>query len=311
MGRPPVRRKRTASPESWSHSVELAIRLDFLLTRWARSGRFGWGRGPVSERSARTSETRIGTGNCFYTGCPSPMVSVGLVRRMSAPVVTIDGPVGSGKSTVGQLLAERRGYLCLDSGLFYRAAALAALRASATPSKASEVLPAIESLNLEFRPVMDGAYRTRVLWDGEDVTEGVYSAAVEAIVSDVSRLPEVRAHLLGDQRRTISQGGVVALGRDIGTVVWPEAELKLYLDASLETRALRKWEQRTADGECIDLTRVRALLEARDRIDSTRADAPLSAAADAVRIDSEDSKPEEVVAQIEVLLRERGFCHGC
>ena len=232
---------------------------------------------------------------------------MGLVRRMSAPVVTIDGPVGSGKSTVGQLLAERRGYLCLDSGLFYRAAALATLRAGADPANAAQVLPAIEVLDLDFRTETEGAYRTRVLSEGEDVTDGVYSAEVEAIVSDVSRLPEVRARLLGEQRRAIGQGGVVALGRDIGTVVWPEAELKVFLDAPLETRARRKWEQRRADGECIDLANVRRLLETRDRIDSTRADAPLTAAADAVWIDSENRSPAAVVTEIEALLRERGL----
>ena len=236
---------------------------------------------------------------------------MGLVRLMRAPVVTIDGPVGSGKSTVGQLLAERCGFLCLDSGLFYRAAALAAQRAGADPGDAGEVVPAIANLELEFRPETEGAYRTRVLSGGEDVTEGVYSAEVEAIVSDVSRLPEVRAHLLGEQRRVIGQGGVVALGRDIGTVVWPEAELKVYLDAPLETRALRKWQQRRADGERIAFARVLDLLETRDRIDSSRAAAPLAAAADAVRIDSDDSSPEETVAQIAVLLRERGLGHGC
>ena len=230
---------------------------------------------------------------------------------MSAPVITIDGPVGSGKSTVGQLLAERRGYLCVDSGLFYRAAALAVLRAGANPTDAATVLPAIAALDLEFRPETEGAYHTRVLSDGEDVTEGVYSADVEAIVSDVSRLPEVRAHLLGEQRRVIGQGGVVALGRDIGTVVWPEAELKVYLDAPLETRALRKWQQRRADGQCIELASVRDLLETRDRIDSTRADAPLAAAADAVWIDSADSSPADVVMHIEALLRKRGLSHGC
>lgn len=236
---------------------------------------------------------------------------MGLVRLMPAPVITIDGPVGSGKSTVGQLLAKRRGYLCVDSGLFYRAAALAVLRAGANPTDPAAVLPAIATLDLEFRPGAEAAYRTRVLSGGEDVTDGVYSAEVEAIVSDVSRLPEVRARLLGEQRRVIGQGGVVALGRDIGTVVWPEAELKVYLDAPLATRALRKWEQRQAGGECIDLASVRGLLETRDRIDSTRADAPLAAAADAVRIDSGTSSPVDVVTQIEALLRERGLGHRC
>ena len=233
-----------------------------------------------------------------------------MLRPVPTPVVTIDGPVGSGKSTVGLLLAQRQGYLCLDSGLFYRAAALAVLRGGAEPTDIAQVLPAIGTLDLEFRPETERAYRTRVLDGGKDVTDGVYSAEVEAIVSDVSRLPEVRAHLLGEQRRAIGQGGVVALGRDIGTVVWPEAELKVFLDAPLEMRALRKWQQRRADGECIDISSVRELLETRDRIDSTRVHAPLAAAADAVRINSADHSAAEIVDQIEVLLRDRSLSGG-
>ncbi len=224
---------------------------------------------------------------------------------MPAPIVTIDGPVGSGKSTVGGLLAARRGYVCLDSGLFYRAAALAVLRAGANPADEAAVVRAVRSLDLEFRADPGGQYGTRVYHAGEDISGEVYGARVEGIVSSVSELPQVRAQLLEQQRRVIRRGGVVAMGRDLGTVVWPQAELKVYLDAALATRAARKWRQGRAAGRPSDRAEVQRLLESRDRIDSSRRHAPLKPADDAVRIDSDARTPAEIVDEIEALLHAR------
>ena len=223
------------------------------------------------------------------------------------PVVTIDGPVGSGKTTVGRMLAERLGYLCLDSGLFYRAAAWAVLRRGGDPTTAADAVAAVQSLDLSFVPERSGEYAARVRNAGADITVELYGPAVERIVSEVSRIPELRQALLPAQRQAIGRGGVVALGRDIGTVVWPQADLKIYLDASLKTRVERKQRQRVSAGESVSPDDVRTLLEDRDRIDSSRAIAPLRPAPDAIRVLTDDLSPEQVVARIESFLHERSL----
>ena len=238
---------------------------------------------------------------------PSLAVSVGSVRNMSAPVISIDGPVGSGKTTVGRVVADRHGFFCLDSGLFYRAAALVVLRSKIDLSDVRKVLGLVKSLELKFISDGNSSDGIRVLHCGQDITPVIHSSAVDSIVSDVSRAPEVRTHLVNAQRSFIRQGGVVAIGRDIGTVVWPQAELKIYLTASLEARANRKWIQRREAGEAIEAEEVRTLLESRDHMDSTRAHAPLMAAEDAVRIDSSYSRPFEIADAIDKLLRERNL----
>ena len=223
------------------------------------------------------------------------------------PVIAIDGPVGSGKTTVGRMLAERLGYVCLDSGLFYRAAAWAVLRRDGDPLAAADAVAAVQSLALSFAADSSERHAARVHNHGADITDELYAADVERVVSQVSRIPQLRRALLPTQREAIRRGGVVALGRDIGTVVWPQAELKIYLDASLETRVERKWRQRVSAGQTVSSEEVRTLLEARDRIDSSRAAAPLRPAPDAVRVNTGDLSAEQVVAHIESVLRERSL----
>ena len=230
---------------------------------------------------------------------------------MTAPVISIDGPVGSGKTTVGRVVADRHGFLCLDSGLFYRAAALGVLENQVNPEDVPRVLEVSKSLNLEFVPSATSSSDVGVFNHGKDVTSTLQTSEGEAIVSDISKLRRLRLQLLEVQRSFISRGGVVAIGRDIGTVVWPDAQLKIYLDASLEARTERKWRQRQDAGEAIGVAEARRILESRDRTDSTRAYAPLMPAADAVLIDSSDLSPDLIADEIDKLIQDRNILDCC
>ena len=221
------------------------------------------------------------------------------------PVIAIDGPVGSGKSTTGRRLADRLGFVCLDSGLFYRAAAWAVVRDGIDPESVEEVVAAARGLELRFEPDPSGRYAARVHSGAQDITAALFKPEVEQVVSIVSRLPELRAALLKQQRAAIAPGAIVVLGRDIGTVVWPQAELKIFLDATPNVRVERKWRQRSDVGEPVSRDQVAELLSERDRLDSARQAAPLRAAPDAVRLVTDDLTPEQVVDRIEALLRQR------
>jgi cytidylate kinase len=221
------------------------------------------------------------------------------------PVIAIDGPVGSGKSTAGRRLADRLGFVCLDSGLFYRAAAWAVVRDGIDPESVAEVVAGSRRLELRFEPDPSGRYAARVHNGAQDITDALFGPEVERVVSIVSRLPELRAALLKQQRAAIAPGGIVVLGRDIGTVVWPQAELKIFLDASPNVRVERKWRQRADLGDAVSRDQVAELLTERDRLDSARQAAPLRAAPDAVRLVTDDLTLEQVVDQIEALLRQR------
>ena len=226
---------------------------------------------------------------------------------MSFPVISIDGPVGSGKTTVGCVVADRHGFVCLDSGVFYRAAALLVLRSKIDSADVRQVVRLVKSLDLEFISDGNSSDGQRVLNCGQDITSVIHSSAVDSIVSDVSRIPEVRTDLVNVQRSFLREGGVVVIGRDIGTVGWPQAELKIYLTASLEARTDRKLIQRRETGETVEKAEVRALLESRDHTDSTRAHAPLMAAEDAVHLDSSCSLPSEIADAIDELLWDRNL----
>lgn len=223
------------------------------------------------------------------------------------PIVTIDGPAAVGKTTVGRLLAESLGYLCLDSGLFYRAVALVTVRAGGDPDSPDDALAAAHGLRLRFAPDPSGKYAARA-FDGDcDITEALFSPEVDGTVSLVSRIRAVRAAMLDPQREALRDGGIVALGRDIGTVVCPEADIKIYLDASPDVRAQRRWKERRDAGGKIDIADIRENLSARDRIDSQRSIAPLQAAPDAVIITTDDATPAQVVEAIRASMAERGL----
>ncbi len=226
------------------------------------------------------------------------------------PIVTIDGPAAVGKTTVGRMLAESLGYLCLDSGLFYRAVALGTVRAGGDPDSPDDALAAAQALRLRFGPDPSGRFAARTFDGACDITEALISPEVDRTVSLVSRIREVRAAMLEPQREALREGNIVALGRDIGTVVCPEADLKIYLDASPDVRAQRRWKERRDAGGQMDIADIRENLHARDRIDSQRSIAPLQAAPDAVIISTDDATPGEVVGAIRAAMAARGLIRG-
>ena len=207
-------------------------------------------------------------------------------------IIAVDGPGGSGKSTVSRQLAQRLGWLHLDTGAFYRAATLAVLRAGVVFAADSEVTEAVRVRTF----VQEGG---RMCLDDEDVSHEIRSPEVTAAVSAVSALPEVRKMMVAQQRAWVAEHGrdVVVEGRDIGTVVFPEADLKIWLSASAEERAKRRALQ---TGE--DPAVVMQELDRRDRADSGRKVSPLRPAEDAVLMDTTGMTVDEVVEQIVSLI---------
>jgi cytidylate kinase len=207
-------------------------------------------------------------------------------------VVALDGPGSSGKSSVGAAAALRVGYRFCDTGLLYRAVTWLAL---ARDVPATDVI-ALRALATEVELAADSAGRlSSVLVDGIDRTTEVHTPPVDAAVSAVSAVPELRAALLERQRALAAAGGIVIAGRDIGTVVLPDADLKLFLDASVEERARRRAEERGLDPEGDEAQAILAALRERDRLDSTRAIAPLHPARDARIIATDGNRFEDTV----------------
>jgi len=207
------------------------------------------------------------------------------------PVVAIDGPAGSGKSTVARAVAEALGFPTLDTGAMYRALTWAVLDAGIDPADAPAVIAVAERLDLDVGPPV------RV--GGRDVNDAIRSAEVTAAVSTVAAVPEVRVRLVAAQREWIEvHGGGVVEGRDIGTVVAPDAVLKVYLVASEEERARRRQRQDDVSEAAGDLDATQAAIRRRDAIDSGRAASPLAAADDAVVLDTTGLSVDGVVAEV-------------
>lgn len=220
--------------------------------------------------------------------------------------IAIDGPAASGKSTVGELLARRLGYLYFDTGAMYRAVTWAALKQDIAVEHEKAVTKLAEELQINITEAnRDDGRQYTVLVDGADVTWGIRTPAVDANVSSVSAYPGVRRELVEKQRRVAEEGPVVMVGRDIGTVVLPNADLKVYLDASVEERARRRWQEMRDRGEDdADYQAVLRSMRGRDRIDRSRAVSPLRPAKDAVIIDTTDLSVDEVVEAAQRLVEE-------
>jgi cytidylate kinase len=213
-------------------------------------------------------------------------------------IVAIDGPAAAGKSSVARRVAARLGFSYLDTGAMYRAAALAVLDGGVAPEDSAEVARVVESVELD----VDG---DRVLLDGQDVSTRVRSAEVTGIVSAISAQPRVRSNMSARQRALATARDVVMEGRDIGTVIAPGAEVKVFLTASLDERARRRCRQQGVSEDGPDCHRIRAEIEARDSADSSRSESPLVPAGDAVTIDTTDMSEAEAVDAVASLAEQR------
>jgi len=218
--------------------------------------------------------------------------------QLQAPVIAIDGPSGSGKGTLAALLAARLGWHLLDSGALYRLVALAALDVGAELDDAASLAGLAAGLDIRFEP-------GRILLDGRDVSEAIRNEAVSAASSRVAALTPVRRAILDLQRAQRRPPGLVADGRDMGTVVFPDAELKIFLDASAEVRAERRYNQLKNKGLTVNFADLLANLKERDERDRNRAASPLVPASDALLLDSTDLDIDDVLGRVYAEARNR------
>ena len=217
--------------------------------------------------------------------------------------IALDGPAASGKTTVGRMLADRLGYLFLDTGCMYRTVTLAAINSGISIDDEDTVVRLTGSLDIDIKPPTqegDGRAYT-VLLNRQDVTWDIRSAEVDKNVSQVSSYKGVRQNLVERQRLMANRRQVVMVGRDIGTVVLPDAPLKLYIVASAEERAMRRWHEQKARDEGAGYEQILAELIRRDRIDGNRKHSPMRPAGDAIIIDTSGRSPEEIIQEIMLL----------
>ena len=212
-------------------------------------------------------------------------------------IIAIDGPAGAGKSTIAKKVADRLGYIYIDTGAMYRAFTYELLISSISLSDIEEITKVLEKTNIEFK-------NNEIFLNNLNVTNEIRSKNVTANVSAVSAIPQVREKLVDLQRKIASESNSILDGRDIGTVVFPNAELKIFLTASVKIRALRRYNELIAKDKNIDINEIEAEIEKRDKLDSSRETSPLIKAADAIEIDTSDLSIDEVANTILKLAEE-------
>jgi cytidylate kinase len=218
------------------------------------------------------------------------------------PPIAIDGPAVSGKSSVGKAFASRIGYRFLDTGLMYRAATWNAVQSGVDVNDSNAVSTAAEKM--QFSVVDDEHGGNLIIVNGEDVTADLHSTRVDDSVSAVAAVGRVREIMVTEQRRLAREGGIVMVGRDIGTVVIPDAPLKIYLTATARTRAIRRHRDFVAEGNDVQLEDILRSMERRDLMDSSREDSPLRPADDARVVDTDDLSFAQVVDHLTDLAKE-------
>ena len=212
-------------------------------------------------------------------------------------IIAIDGPAGAGKSTIAKKVADSLGYVYIDTGAMYRALKYELLTSSISLSDIEEITKVLEKTNIEFK-------NSEIFLNNLNVTNEIRSKNVTANVSAVSAIPQVREKLVNLQRKIASESNSILDGRDIGTVVFPNAELKIFLTASVKIRALRRYNELIAKDKNIDINEIEAEIEKRDKLDSSRETSPLIKAADAIEIDTSDLSIDEVANTILELAEE-------
>lgn len=217
-------------------------------------------------------------------------------------IIAIDGPAASGKSTTARMVAERLGFTYIDSGAMYRAITLKAIREGVDVEDEVKVAELAKNAIIEFRMVDD---HQKVFLDGEDVTEDIRLPEVSRKISPVASNPQVREIMVQQQRSIASGKDVVMDGRDIGTVVFPDADVKIYLVASVEERARRRWRELKQKGIVADMNQIREDILRRDHADQNREVGPLKKAADAIEIDTSELTIEQQVEKIIALIRQK------
>jgi len=267
------------------------------VTKWRAVARIGGARGCSPEGAAGAASFECGA-ICVPPQLPE-LCAVGMEVRLGFMIVAIDGPAGAGKSSIARRLAERLGFQFLDTGAMYRAVALAALRQGLGPDDRDRIAQLAESLTIDMR-------HERTFLNGEDVSAAIRTSEVSAGVYLAADNVAVRRRLVELQRQIANDRDTVTEGRDQGTVAFPQAECKIFLTASPEERARRRYEELKSRGEPASYDEVLAQQQDRDRRDAVRPVGALIKAADAVEVVTDGLTPEDVVHRLEAIVRTSG-----